>query len=152
MTNILFNRWLSIAVRISLGCVLVYSALPKIADPPAFAQMVWNYKLLPPAAVNVMAIVLPWLELWLAAALISGVLRRGAAMLSAILLLVFMAALTVNLYRGVAVDCGCFSLATAAASPEEQFATMRLDVLRDAGLLLLALQAAFSPVTWRLSR
>ena len=148
MREVIFNRWVSIAARVSLGCVLVYSALPKVADPPAFAQMIWNYRILPAPAVNALAIVLPWLELCIGIALVSGALRRGAGALSVILLLVFVAALSINLYRGIPVDCGCFSLSVAPKTPEEQFATMRLDVARDIGLLLLAVQVVLSPVTW----
>lgn len=44
MRWLLENRWLSVLVRTALGIIFVYSAVPKIADPPGFAQMIWNYR------------------------------------------------------------------------------------------------------------
>lgn len=142
--RLLETRWLSFLVRILLGSVFVYSAVSKIADPPGFAQMIWNYRILPGVLVNPLAIVLPWLELLAGLALISGWLRRGAALLIGAMLIIFMTALSTDLARGIAVDCGCFSVSAQAKTPEELFAGMKLDLARDAGLLLLALQVLFS--------
>jgi uncharacterized membrane protein YphA (DoxX/SURF4 family) len=141
---LLGNRPFSLLCRIALGLVFVYSAWSKIADPPAFAEMIWNYRILPGALVNPLAIVLPWLELVAALALISGPLRRGAALIVGCMLVVFIAALSTDLLRGIAVDCGCFSVTAQAKTAEELFREMKLDLMRDLGLLLLALQVLFS--------
>jgi uncharacterized membrane protein YphA (DoxX/SURF4 family) len=144
LNRLLEARWLSLLIRVFLGLILVYSAWPKIADPPAFAQMIWNYRLLPTFLVNALAVVLPWLEFLVGLALISGLLHRGAALLAGMMLLVFITALTTDLARGIAIDCGCFSVTPAAKTPAELVAGMKLDLLRDSGLLLLACQALFS--------
>jgi len=141
--------WLSIPIRIALGFIFIYSAIPKIVDPPAFAQAIWNYRLVPTLLVNGLAIILPWLELISGIALVCGLFRRGAALLVGVMIVVFMAALLVNLARGNALDCGCFSLAAAPKSHEELIAGMRLDVMRDLGILLMVLQVFFTPITWR---
>src|SRR5512139_116266 len=104
------NRWICIGVRLALGALFIYSAWPKIADPPAFAQMLSNYRLLPGALVNPTALVLPWLEMVAGICLVAGIMRRGAALWIAVLLVVFMGALAINLARDLAVDCGCFSV------------------------------------------
>ena len=151
MKRILQNRWLSILIRIALGAIFLFSAAPKIADPPAFAQMIWNYQVLPSFVINVLAMVLPWLELFAGIALITGVLRRGAALTVGGMLIVFIAAIAFNLVRGNPIDCGCFSLSAVQQSRDELLTGMKLDILRDLGILLMALQVLFTPVTWTAS-
>jgi len=138
------SRWISLPVRIALGLVFVYSSWAKITDPPGFAEMVWNYRILPGYLVNPVAIALPWLELLSGLALILGFLRKGAALLVAIMLAVFIIALSTDLARGIAIECGCFPAAAGAKTTAELFSGMKLDLLRDAGLLLLAFQVLLS--------
>ena len=116
------------------------AALPKIADPPAFAHMIYNYRLLPAAAINALALVMPWVELLVGIALILGVWKREAAVVAGILLLIFLVAIGVNLARGHAVDCGCFDVRSAGKPREELLSEMKAVLLRDVGLLLLAIQ------------
>ncbi len=143
MRQILYNRWVAFAVRLALGALFIYSACPKIADPPGFAQMLSNYKLLPDACVGAAALFLPWLEMVAGICLVAGIMRRGAALWIAVLLVVFMGALAVNIARGVAVDCGCFSVTVSRRSHAELIASMKLDIVRDLGMLLMALFTLF---------
>jgi uncharacterized membrane protein YphA (DoxX/SURF4 family) len=137
--GLLGNRWLQLACRVVLGVLFVYSGLIKIADPPGFAQMIWNYRILPAALVSPAALVLPWLEVVAGALLVAGLWRRSAALILGLLLAVFAAGIALNLYRGNPIDCGCFSTAAAASkTPAELLAGMRLDILRDLGMLALA--------------
>jgi putative oxidoreductase len=129
---------LSVRVQIALGAVFVAAAIPKIADPPAFAHMIYNYRLVPGALVNGLALLMPWLELLVGLFLILGVWRREAALLAALLLVVFMGAIGWNLARGHAVDCGCFDVRSAGKTPEQLLTEMKWVLLRDVGLLLLA--------------
>jgi putative oxidoreductase len=148
MRAIFESPWVSIPVRIFLGCVFIYSAGPKILDPPGFAEATANYQILPSFLINPSALVLPWLELFAGFSLVVGVLRRGSALMVAVLLLFFIAALSIDLYRGIAVDCGCFSIANSQKTFAELALGMKLDVLRDLGLILLAVHCFLSPVTW----
>jgi len=143
MMQFLQNRWISIAVRLALGALFIYSAWPKVADPPGFAQMISNYKLLPDAWVNPAAVVLPWLEMVAGICLVAGLMRRGAALWIAILLALFIGALALNIARDVAVDCGCFSVTASQKSHAELIASMKLDIARDLGMLLMALFTLF---------
>ena len=127
-------------VQIALGVVFVAAAIPKIADPPAFAHMIYNYRLLPGSLINATALLMPWLELLAGLALILGVWRREAAVVVGVMLVVFLVAIGVNLARGHAVDCGCFDVRSAGKSREELLSEMRMVLLRDVGLLLLAAQ------------
>ncbi|MBK9090142.1 MAG: DoxX family membrane protein [Holophagales bacterium] len=136
----LTHPWLTVRTQIALGIFFVVAALPKIADPPSFAHMVYNYRLLPGPLVNPASLTMPWAEMLLGVALICGIWRRTAASLVGALLVVFIVAIAFNLFRGNAIDCGCFDVADAGKSVEERFHDMWMVILRDAGMLLLVAQ------------
>ena len=149
MSRWLDNRWLSIGVRIFLGAVFIYSAWPKLVDPPGFAHALWNYRILPSEVINIAALLLPWLEFVAGLALIAGAFRRGAALLAALMLVLFITAMALNVFRDMPVDCGCFSLGSTGRSHDELISAMKSYIVRDSGLLLLALQAMYASVTWQ---
>ncbi len=121
------------AGRVLLGAIFVYASLDKIIEPAAFAQAIANYQILPPAWVNAVALILPWLELVSGICLITGKLMRGGALAITLMLFVFMGALGYNAYRGVDIACGCFSLNNEGAG------RIYMDLSRDAALLAVAL-------------
>lgn len=96
--------------RLALAGVYLYAAVPKIDDPAGFAKSIYNYQLLPDAAINPLALILPWLELFAAVALVAAPpLRRGALALIAAMTVVFIGAIGLAMLRGIDIDCGCFS-------------------------------------------
>ncbi|MEP7133036.1 MAG: MauE/DoxX family redox-associated membrane protein, partial [Acidobacteriota bacterium] len=121
----------AVAARILLGGVFLYAGGSKIVDPPGFAHELSNYRLLPDMAVAPIALALPWLEVLCGGLLVAGVWRRESALILAGLLVVFVGALSIDLARGIPVDCGCFGGAKPARSPAERFADMRLAIGRD---------------------
>ena len=134
------HPWLTVRAQIALGAVFVVAALPKLADPPGFAQSIWNYQLAPAWLIHPAALTLPWLELLCGLALCLGLWARAAAAWSAALLLVFLTALSINLARNHPVDCGCFHTGATASTLQERVRDMRWALLRDLGLLALAAQ------------
>lgn len=136
----LTGEWLTVRVQIALGLFFVVAALPKVTDPPAFAHMIYNYRLLPGPLVNLGALFLPWFELLSGLGLVLGIWRRTAAAWIGVLLLVFICAISFNLARGNAIDCGCFDPKDSGKSVEERLADMRLVVLRDLGMLAMTAQ------------
>ena len=145
----LSQPWLTVRVQIALGAIFVVAALPKVIDPPSFAHMIYNYRLMPGAVVNALALVMPWVEILVGLALILGVWPREAAALAGVLLLVFIAAIGFNLVRGHAVDCGCFDVHSAGKSREELLNEMRWVLIRDAAMLLLVAQVLLARRTPR---
>ena len=135
----LLSPWLTIRVQLGLAAVFIVAALAKIADPPGFAHEISNYKLLPASAVNPLALVLPWLELVIGICFFLGMFRRTAGRLAAILLVVFIGALSINLARGRPVDCGCFGTSSKPKTEAERLGDMKLAILRD--LFFLAMTA-----------
>jgi uncharacterized membrane protein YphA (DoxX/SURF4 family) len=140
MIRRLLHPWLTVRAQIALGAVFVAAALPKLADPPGFAEAIWNYQLAPAWLIHPAALTLPWLELLCGLALCLGLWTRAAAAWVTALLLVFLAALSINLARHHPVDCGCFRTDASARSADERVADMRWAILRDLGLLALAAQ------------
>jgi uncharacterized membrane protein YphA (DoxX/SURF4 family) len=121
--------------RLILGGIFVYASFDKILHPHEFAEVVYNYQILPDALVNLTAILLPWLELCAGVFLILGLFLRGALFTCNVLLAVFLVALAFNLARGLDIDCGCFS---SSAGPSAG-GSMILYLLRDAFLLAMGL-------------
>ena len=146
------HPWLTVRVQLALGAIFVAAAIPKIADPPSFAHMIYNYRLLPGGLVSLSALWMPWVELLAGLALILGVWRRGAALLIGLLLVLFIAAVGINLARGHAIDCGCFDVREAGKTEAQRLADMRWVVLRDAGMLLLVGQLLFATRRERVER
>jgi len=137
--NVLLHPWTLRLSRWLLAAVMIGAAIPKLADPPGFAQGVFAYRILPMAAVLPVALMLPWLEMLTALALVAGLARRGAAILIFAMMLAFIAGLGLNLARGNPVDCGCFGPSRAMKTKEGRLFDMKLAILRDLGLALLAL-------------
>lgn len=134
------------AVAIALGALFVYASLDKIASPQKFAKIVYHYGLVGPSTTlgytpaNLVAVVLPWLELLCGLLLITGLWRREAAALTALMLVVFIGAVGWALAHGIDIEnCGCFSV-----SGEGRAAGVKL-ILGDLGLLLAALYLAVLP-------
>lgn len=133
----LAHPWLTVRVQIALGAIFVAAALPKIADPPSFAHMIYNYRILPAGLINISALLMPWVELVTGLCLILGVWVRPARWLITAMLVVFMVAISINLLRGNAIDCGCFDTSAADKTYDERIRDMWIVILRDAGMLVM---------------
>lgn len=133
----LLHPWLSVRLQLGLGAIFLVAAIPKIADPPAFAHAIYNYRLVPGPAINAMALLLPWVELLAGIALVAGVWKRTAAGITGLLLLVFLVALSVNLARGNPVNCACFGVHAKEKSRAELLDEMRWTILRDVAILAM---------------
>ncbi len=97
--------------RAVVAVVFIAAACPKLLQPHAFAISVFRYQMLPDNLINIVAIYLPWVELvaglWL---LLLPKGRDGAAFILLALLVFFTVAITVNIFRGIDIACGCFSV------------------------------------------
>ncbi len=100
---------ISIIIRFVLGAIFITAGIPKILDTASFAGVVYNYHLLPDMFINVFAITLPWLEVLIGGMLIMGIWMPGTVILYNLLMISFIAALLLNVARGLDISCGCFS-------------------------------------------
>ena len=125
-------RALYTSSRLVLGVVFLYACWQKILDPLEFSKIIGYYQILPAALISPVALLLPWAELICGISLIVNRWTHGASLIIAILMLIFMVALGVNIYRGIDVSCGCFTLTQEAPS------NMWHAMFRDGLLLIMA--------------
>jgi uncharacterized membrane protein YphA (DoxX/SURF4 family) len=122
-----------IVLRYTVAVVFIVFAIPKIAAPDLFAGNIHNYQMLPSWAVNTMALVLPWLELFVGLGLALGIWSRASAFVVAGLMIVFIVAYASARARGLDIACGCFEVGQEAKAGSAVWV-----VLRDVGLLVAA--------------
>jgi len=103
------SRWLELAARWILGLTFVYASFHKIISPAEFAKIVYGYDLFPAVFINLIAIIVPFLELVTGLALVIGFYPRSAAIIINTLLLAYIIVVAINLIRGHEFDCGCFA-------------------------------------------
>lgn len=119
------NSWIELAARWIIGLTFIYASLHKIISPADFAKIVYGYGLFPEVFINLIAIVIPFLELIAGLALIIGVYPRSAAMIINALLLAFVTVLAINLIRGHEFDCGCFSAGQSGYASSSEVTLVR---------------------------
>lgn len=134
------SRRLDIAVlvlRIGIGGVLAAAGALKVGHASDFASTIAGFRILPQPLVGPLAVGLPFFELGLGLYLLIGLYTRVAAAIAFVEFVVFAAAVSSVVIRGIPIACGCFGQGdTAPAS--------WLDVVRDIGLAALA-----AVVAWR---
>jgi uncharacterized membrane protein YphA (DoxX/SURF4 family) len=134
--------WVSTAMRLVLGVVLLVAGAAKVIDPQASVAAVRAYELLPGGLVTAVGWGLPFLELVLGVLLLAGIGVRPAALATAVLLTVFIAAVASAAARGLSIDCGCFG--GGGPVPPGQTAYAR-EILRDLALLAAAVWLVVRP-------
>lgn len=129
------SLWVGTGARLVLAAVFAVAGVTKAADPAAAAQVVQAYQILPPDVARLVGFGLPFVELALAVLLLAGFATRFAAAVSAVLVLVFLAAVAAAWARGLSIDCGCFGGGGQVNPAATRYAR---EIARDLGLLALA--------------
>src|SRR5262245_52593328 len=101
------EAFIVLVARLSLGIFFLPSALGKLANRHSFIRGVVAYQILPKRIARIFGLVLPWIELVLALALIGGVALFITGLATACLLVCFITAITINLRRGREIACNC---------------------------------------------
>lgn len=107
---------LSPTLGVVLAAVLGTAGVLKLSDPFTFSREIEHYQLLVSPWTAVLAVYLPWLELFTAVALLFPRWRLGAALVSAGLSVGYAVALTSAVVRGLDVRCGCFGSADSTTA------------------------------------
>jgi uncharacterized membrane protein YphA (DoxX/SURF4 family) len=87
---------------------------------------------------------LPFVEIGLGLLLLVGLHVRAAAICTAALLAILLAAVISVAARGLSIDCGCFGGGGPVAAGETRYAG---EIIRDIGLLLLSAWLVWRPRT-----
>lgn len=138
MRRIIDNDILTLISRLVIGSVFIYASYYKIIEPASFAKSIWYYHLIPGSLINLIALILPWVEFISGLFLIIGVNYRGSVILVNIMMLVFIIALASAVVRGISIDCGCFKASKVGTD------SARESLYRDFGYMILCLQLLFS--------
>ena len=97
------------ALRLVLGLVFLYAGYVKLRQPwYVFAGMIDNYGVVSPSVSEVIARVLPPLEVVLGVALLAGLYRKTSSAAAIVLLFPFFALMVWAYAKGMKIDCGCF--------------------------------------------
>jgi len=127
-----------------LAAVLLISGVIKALDARETIVAVRAYQLVPESLVGAVAAVLPYLEIALGLLLLIGLATRLAAVLAAVVMVIFVAAVTSAAARGLSIDCGCFGGGGEVAAGQTAYTA---EILRDLGLLAMAVYLTIRPDT-----
>lgn len=130
--------------RLGLAAVWLISGGIKAADADQTYVAVDAYDVLSKSGVEVVAAILPFLEIALGLLLLVGIGTRLVVAASILLLLVFVAGVAQAWARGLLIDCGCFGGGGAVAPGATQYVQ---EILRDTGFLALAAWLVVRPST-----
>lgn len=127
----------SVPIRVYLGVVFIAASLYKISEPFQFALSIATYDILPLSLVNIMAVLLPWLEVITGITLIAGFWTRASALCILGMMAMFTVAVGIALARHLHMSCGCF----ASAEAEDDISTLTVvrDLLWTAGAVYVLL-------------
>jgi putative oxidoreductase len=130
------HSWISLPLRLYIGYVFLYACYHKIVSPGSFAVDVATYQILPLQLINLMAIILPWIELAAGIMIVIGWRTRAASLLIAGMMAIFIVAIAIALAKGLDMSCGCF----ASQSIEEDPISM-MTIVRDLGWFVIPVYA-----------
>jgi uncharacterized membrane protein YphA (DoxX/SURF4 family) len=101
------NTKLIFVSRIVIGVILIYAGVNKLSNPNEFASAIDNYHLLPFGSENLVAIIMPWIEILAGIGLILGIYVNGSALIALVMFGIFIIAIASALVRGYNIECGC---------------------------------------------
>ena len=103
--SVIHITWL---LRLVVGGAFIFAGVLKIADPAKFAIDVSNYRLVPHELINLVAILMPWMEVVAGAFVVTGIWLRAATLVIASMTVMFAIVILSALARGLNIECGCF--------------------------------------------
>ena len=149
MNRGLFLHRLLLAGRLIVAGIFLYSGYAKLSEPwLQFVVSLESFKLLPDSWLEPIARTMPWLEVALGAALLTGVLARWFSLIATLILATFVGAAAQAYARGLQVDCGCFGSGGDPLGPKwfaEHGAMLLLAAVVTAGAFMEARRKRLSP-------
>lgn len=104
------RKYLEIIIRLVLGFIFLYASLDKIIYPQKFAEVIYNYRLMPIELLNICAIIVPWVEAFIGVSLLIGFRVDVSAFMLSVITFFFILMIISAIVRGLNIECGCFSL------------------------------------------
>jgi len=102
------KHWLLIG-RILLAGIFLAAGIAKLREPwLQFAVSINTFKIVPDSMLEPIARTLPWFEVILGLAILSGIWLKWTSTLATLILAGFLSLLIRSWALGLDVDCGCF--------------------------------------------
>lgn len=115
MDKLALRPYQALAIRLVLGGVFVWAGTAKLVQIPSFVETVTAFDILPADLAASFALSVIWIELIAGGLLLLNIWPRSNALVVLILLVIFSAALGINMHRGNDVTCDCFGGAGGAS-------------------------------------
>jgi uncharacterized membrane protein YphA (DoxX/SURF4 family) len=128
---------ITLAVRILIGGLFIAAGVLKVGHFNDLASAIAGFRILPEGVIAPLAVILPFFEIGLGLYLVLGLFTRTAAIVAAVQLALYSAAIASAVIRHIPANCGCFG-------PQDQAPADWPHVLVD-----LALAAVCVAVAWR---
>lgn len=97
-----------------LGAVLLFSAVQHIRNPYFFLGSVYRYELLDLHVAFIVALILPFIQLFVGVAMIANLFHPTSKMVGGLLFVIFTIVQATALFRGLSISCGCFGPSSSA--------------------------------------
>ena len=136
--------WIGLLSRLTLGGVLFVAGYLKVDKLEVSQMAVRSYELLPIPIANFLGQTLPFFEVVVGLLLILGAATKAVAALGGFTMFIFIIAIAQAWARGLNIDCGCFGGGGAVDPGQTRYLQ---EILRDAGLVALALFLVRYPIT-----
>lgn len=95
-------------VYVTVGVLFMITGSIKIENPQLFAEQIYQIGIFPWWSVAPLAMLVPWIEVCAALALVLPMLRRSALCVVMMLLLSFICLIILVLAFDIDASCGCF--------------------------------------------
>lgn len=128
---------ISLFCRLGLAAVWVAAGIVKTQDRLLAIQSVESYQILSPSLARLVGVWIGPLEIILGLLILFGVFLRFSALVSAIVLAIYIVGIASAWARGLTIDCGCFS--AGGYNPDVTGWTYTADILRDLGYIVMSL-------------
>jgi len=134
--------WNTTLDRAIIGGVLFAAGILKARNSAEARMAVQAYRILPAHIAAILGYTLPWVEMAVALLLILGVGVKASAWISAILMGVFIVAISQAWARGLSIDCGCFGGGGTVAAGHTKYVQ---EIARDLGIFVIAIHLSLHP-------
>lgn len=107
MRKLIDNPILILVIRTFIGILFVFYGVAKIADPSHFANEIGNYGMTPDFITHLMALILPWAEMFVGVLLLFGIYQNENGLLATLMLIMFTFGVVYAFASGLDINCGC---------------------------------------------
>tara|TARA_Y100000996_G_scaffold258271_1_gene203366 strand:- start:2207 stop:2662 length:456 start_codon:yes stop_codon:yes gene_type:complete len=145
--KLIFNQKSILLIRLIMGIVFIYASYSKIIDPLSFSQNIHNYGVTPLFIENIIALTLPWVELFIGLGLILNIKYDACLDIAIFLMALFIILISQAYLRGKSIDCGCFSNDLSAQEWGEKRWSMLKRIFEDIVFLILLITLKFNSIS-----